>query len=69
MTINDIVIIFDSKGDFYSKFGRKDDYVLGNSSQYIQKSVKWNIFKEILADGMDERNYIFNIHEICKSFC
>lgn len=68
MTNDDIMIIFDSKGDFYSKFGRKDDYVLGNSSQYIQKSVKWNIFKEILADGTDERNYIFNIHEICKSF-
>ena len=68
MTNDDIMIIFDSKGDFYSKFGKKDDYVLGNSPQYIQKSVKWNIFKEILADGMDERNYIFNIHEICKSF-
>lgn len=68
MTNDDVMIIFDSKGDFYSRFGREEDYVLGNSPQYIQKSVKWNIFKEILADGMDERNYIFNIHEICKSF-
>lgn len=68
MTSDDVMIIFDSKGDFYNKFGRRDDFVLGNSAQYIQKSVKWNIFKEILADGTDERNYIFNIHEICKSF-
>ena len=68
MTNDDVMIIFDSKGDFYSRFGREEDYVLGNSPQYIQKSVRWNIFKEILADGMDERNYIFNIHEICKSF-
>ncbi len=68
MTADDIMIIFDSKGDFYGKFGKMDDYVLGNSSQYVNKSVKWNIFKEILADGTDERNYIFNIHEICKSF-
>lgn len=68
LTSDDVMIIFDSKGDFYQKFGKNSDYVLGNSSQYIQKSVKWNIFKEILADGIDERNYIFNIHEICKSF-
>lgn len=68
MTNDDVMIIFDSKGDFYNKFGKKEDLLLGNSSQYAQKSVKWNIFKEILADGNDEKSYIFNIHEICKSF-
>lgn len=68
MTKDDVMIIFDSKGDFYSKFGQPTDLILGNSKQYISKSQKWNIFKEILADGMDEKNYIFNIQEICNSF-
>ena len=68
MNANDVMIIFDSKGDFYQKFGTQDDLLLGNSPQYINRSVKWNIFKEILADGYDEKNYIFNIHEICNSF-
>ena len=68
MTKDDVMIIFDSKGDFYSKFGQPTDLIIGNSKQYISKSQKWNIFKEILADGMDEKNYIFNIQEICNSF-
>lgn len=68
MTSDDVMIIFDSKGDFYSKFGNDKDYVLGNSSQYSSKSVKWNIFREILADGFKEKDYLLNIQEICNSF-
>lgn len=67
MTADDVMIIFDSKGDFYSKFYNKKDCVIGNSPQYIQQSERWNIFKEILADGWDERQVMMNATEICKA--
>lgn len=67
MTIDDVMIIFDSKGDFYSKFYNGKDCVIGNSPQYINQSERWNIFKEILADGWDEQRVMINATEICKS--
>lgn len=68
MTADDVMIVFDSKGDFYSKFYSKDkDCVIGNSPQYMQQSERWNIFKEILADGWDERQVMINAIEICKT--
>lgn len=67
MTADDVMIIFDSKGDFYSKFYTNQDCVIGNSPQYIQQSQRWNIFKEILADGWDERQVMMNATEICKA--
>ena len=68
MTQDDVMIVFDSKGDFYSKFGKPGDLVIGNSPQYYHKSEKWNIFKEILADGWEKERYTLNSQEICKSF-
>jgi type IV secretory pathway TraG/TraD family ATPase VirD4 len=69
MTNDDVMIIFDSKGDFHSKFFYKPtDLVIGNSRQYMSESEHWNIYKEILADGWEERDYIINTQEICKSF-
>lgn len=68
MTNDDVMIIFDSKGDFYNKFKKPEDLVLGNSIQYRDYSVKWNIFKEILADGNDEKDYLLNIREISNVF-
>ena len=67
MTADDVMIIFDSKGDFYSKFFSAGDCVIGNSPQYIQESQRWNIFKEILADGWDDRQVMLNTQEICKA--
>ncbi len=67
MTKDDVMIIFDSKGDFYSKFYSTNDCVIGSSQQYIKKSERWNIFKEILADGWDERQVMLNTMEICKA--
>ena len=67
MTNNDVMVIFDSKGDFYSKFFKQGDFVIGNSSQYQKQSQRWNLFKEILADGWDEGTYELNIQEICLS--
>jgi len=69
MTKDDVMIIFDSKGDFYSKFyNQATDLVIGNSRQYSNISEHWNIYKEVLADGWEERDYIINTQEICKSF-
>lgn len=68
LTPDDVMVIFDSKGDFYSQFARPGDLVIGNSPQYYQKSERWNVFKEILADGWDEERYSINALEICKSF-
>jgi len=69
MTNDDVMIVFDSKGDFYSKFyDASRDFVIGNSRQYSSQSQHWNIFKEILADGWEERDFILNTQEICKSF-
>lgn len=46
MSKDDVMIIFDSKGDFYSKFGQRPGSVLlGNSEQYYSASVQWNIFR------------------------
>ncbi|MCL2051847.1 MAG: type IV secretion system DNA-binding domain-containing protein [Lachnospiraceae bacterium] len=69
MTKDDVMIVFDSKGDFYAQFfDPKTDLVIGNSKQYVTQSAHWNIYKEILADGWDERDFILNTQEICKSF-
>jgi len=69
MTNDDVMIIFDSKGDFFTKFYNKTtDLVIGNSRQYSSISEHWNIYKEILADGWEERDYIINTQEVCKSF-
>lgn len=67
MEADDVMIIFDSKGDFHSRFYDKNDCVIGNSSQYIQQSERWNIFKEILADGWEDRPVMMNAAEICKA--
>jgi type IV secretory pathway TraG/TraD family ATPase VirD4 len=68
MTNDDVMIIFDSKGDFYSKFYNNDDLIIGNSKIYADKSSCWNIYKEILADGWEDKDFTINTHEICKSF-
>ena len=53
LTPNDVVLIFDSKGDFYSKFYSKEDIVIGNSLQYRKISERWSIYEEVIADGKD----------------
>ena len=67
LTPNDVVLIFDSKGDFYNKFYSSGDIVIGNSAQYRKKSECWNIYQEIIADGKDAVSVNQNTQEICKS--
>lgn len=69
MTPDDVMIIFDTKGDFHSRFYNPSmDCIIGNSPQYYPQSQRWNIFKEILADGWEDRQVILNTQEICKAF-
>lgn len=64
-----ITLVFDTKGDyrFHKNFyvpGR--DIILGNSKNFRDQSVVWNIFEEVLADGDDPRDYESNAREIAK---
>lgn len=67
LTPNDVVLIFDSKGDFYSRFYSKGDIVIGNSVQYRKMSERWSIYEEVIADGKDSVSVFQNTQEICKS--
>jgi type IV secretory pathway TraG/TraD family ATPase VirD4 len=56
ITSNDIIVFFDSKGDFLKRFYRHGDYVIGNSHQYSNYSLsKWNIYKELAVNGSISR--------------
>ena len=62
MTQNDVMIIFDTKGD-YLKFHQTNDTIIGNS----ENTVKWNIYKEVLVDGWDDKKVQSNAYEITHS--
>lgn len=64
---DDVMLIFDSKGDFHKKFYRPGDAVIGNFAMYRKSSVKWNLYSEIVADGKDRVSVAQNTQEICKS--
>ena len=65
MTQDDIMIIFDTKGDFYNTFYRPGDIVISNdqSATGPNGTDYWNIFNEIEHDEHMEENIV----EIAKS--
>ena len=69
MSANDVMLIFDSKGDFYDKFfsASKGDIVIGSSLKYRSTSARWSIYEEVISDGYDRMSISQNIREICKS--
>ena len=68
MTNNDVMIIFDTKGDFFKKFySSSTDKVLSNSKQYLSVTDKWNVFKEISADGWNDIDIVNNTNELTMS--
>ena len=68
LTKDDVMLIFDSKGDFHKKFySSGKDIIIGNSSQYRKISAKWNLYQEITSDGKDRISVAQNTQEICKS--
>jgi hypothetical protein len=65
MTQNDVMIIFDTKGDFYRSFYRPGDVVISNDENAAGPDGPdyWNIFYEIENDDRMEEN----IAEISKA--
>lgn len=64
LTSNDVVIIFDTKGDFYKDFYIPGDIVISNDERATggDREDYWNIFNEIIADDRVEEN----VSEISK---
>ncbi len=53
MTDNDILIVFDTKGDFFEKFGSPSNtnhIVIGNNKKYENIAKPWNIYLELFND-------------------
>jgi len=67
LTPDDVMLVFDSKGDFHREFVAPGDVVIGNSALYRGSSGKWNLRQEIIADGRDPVTVGQNTQEICKS--
>lgn len=65
---DDVMIIFDTKGDFLRRFYRPGDVVISNSKAHADISSKWNIYKEIVVDGFENNDVYNNTHEITRSF-
>lgn len=65
---DDVMIIFDTKGDFLRQFYSVGDVVISNLKTHADISSKWNIYKEIVVDGFDNNDVYNNAHEITRSF-
>ena len=66
LTLEDVVVIFDTKGDFLRKFGKPGDIVFGNFTSLPSgiESAKWNIYKDVM---IDEEHINENLLEVCKT--
>ncbi len=62
MTSNDVMVVFDTKGDFYDTFYRQGDIVISNDEKATGPREKdyWNIFEEINA-GINTEEEIVEI--------
>ena len=58
LTERDVMIIFDTKGDYYNSFYRSGDIVIGNDKRATGDSGEdyWNLFEEISVDDRIEEN-------------
>ncbi len=65
VTPDDVMVIFDTKGDFYREFYREGDIVISNDSTATGENGidYWNIFNEIECDEQMEEN----VTEIARS--
>ncbi|MCR5160741.1 MAG: type IV secretion system DNA-binding domain-containing protein [Lachnospiraceae bacterium] len=68
MTSKDVMLIFDTKGDFYGKFfDKRSDCVIGNSWNFLPVTSYWNIFREIEFGGRLRSEKELMAKEIAKS--
>lgn len=67
LTDDDIILIFDTKGDFYSLFyEEQNDCVIGNSYQFLANTLYWNVFREIEYGGVLRSEKELMAKEIAK---
>lgn len=53
MQPDDVMVVFDTKGDYLAEFFSNDDAVVSSGPE---ANVVWNIFKDIAVDGDDKRD-------------
>jgi type IV secretory pathway TraG/TraD family ATPase VirD4 len=60
MTENDVMVIFDTKGDYHKEFYRPGDIVISNDETATGPEGKdyWNIFKELLSEETLEEDIL-----------
>lgn len=60
MTSNDVMLIFDTKGDFYESFYQPGDIVISNDEKATGPNSKdyWNIFEEINSGANTEEEIV-----------
>ena len=65
LTNRDVMLIFDTKGDYYREFYRTGDVVISNDERATDGNGPnyWNVFRDISIDGRTEENVI----EIAKT--
>ena len=58
MSTNDVMVIFDTKGDYYKEFYRPGDVVISNDSRATggARVDYWNLFNEVMIDRRWEEN-------------
>ena len=58
MNRNDIMLIFDTKGDYYREFYRPGDVVISNDKRATNgvRPDYWNLFGEVMIDSHQEEN-------------
>ena len=67
MTVNDIMVVFDTKGEYLKEFYRQGDIIIANDDALFPPRYNidyWNIFEEIL---IDQKNLKDNVNEISKT--
>ena len=59
-TQKDVVIIFDTKGDYYKEFYKPGDIVISNDDRATGPNGPdyWNVFNEVLIDDRVEENIL-----------
>jgi len=73
MTNDDVMLIFDTKGDYLKEFYTpKRDVFIGNSAIYASRSQKWNMLMEITGNsdcaGWLDSEIKLQADELCRSF-
>lgn len=53
MQSDDVMVVFDTKGDYLAEFQNHDDTVVSNGPE---ATANWNVFRDIAAEGDDRRD-------------